>query len=208
MTRAKPLPPEERRRALIEATIPLLLEHGMAVSTRQVAEAAGVAEGTIFRVFGSKDDLVHAAITQALSTDDLGGALDALPPDTDLEKTLLVIVEALLDNARRMRTLFGIVRKDAHHAHPTPPRLPEGFEKDGPLRCPRPDPRAIHREVSSRIAAALLPHADHFRTTPEVVASTLISMTLGSVHPLSGEGEHVTPAAVVDLLLHGITKEA
>ena len=61
------MPPEERRAALVEATLPLLLEHGATVSTRQIAEAAGVAEGTIFRVFESKDDLVHACLHDALT---------------------------------------------------------------------------------------------------------------------------------------------
>ena len=51
-----PMSPDERRAALIDATLPLLLEHGRGVTTRQIAEAAGVAEGTIFRVFDSKDE--------------------------------------------------------------------------------------------------------------------------------------------------------
>ena len=81
------MPPEERRAALVEATLPLLLEHGATVSTRQIAEAAGVAEGTIFRVFESKDDLVHACLHDALTNDALAEQLDALPRDLDLPDT-------------------------------------------------------------------------------------------------------------------------
>ncbi len=48
MSRATPLPLDERRAALIAATEPLLEQFGRDVSTRQIAEAACVAEGTIF----------------------------------------------------------------------------------------------------------------------------------------------------------------
>ena len=63
--RARPMSPEERLDALIDATLSLLREHGRAVTTRQIAEAAGVAEGTIFRVVESKEELVELAITRA-----------------------------------------------------------------------------------------------------------------------------------------------
>ena len=58
--------PDERRAALIAATIPLLHEHGLDVSTRQIAHAAGVAEGTIFGVFESKSQLVICSVVKAL----------------------------------------------------------------------------------------------------------------------------------------------
>ena len=76
--------PDDRREALVDATIPLLHEHGRTVTTKQIADAAGVAEGTIFRAFGSKDDLIHAAVTDAITNDGLDAALRSLPSDADL----------------------------------------------------------------------------------------------------------------------------
>ena len=64
--RARPLSPEDRRAAILDAVIPLLIDHGAAVTTAEMAEAAGIAEGTIFRVFPDKASLLHAAIERSL----------------------------------------------------------------------------------------------------------------------------------------------
>ncbi len=69
--RASALPPDERRSMIIAATLPLLLEHGDRVTSRQIAEAAGIAEGTIFRVFADKDEIIAAVIETALDPEPL-----------------------------------------------------------------------------------------------------------------------------------------
>ena len=77
--------PEERRDKLIDATLNLLREHGRAVTTRQIAEAAGVAEGTIFRVVESKEELVELAITRAFEPGALAERIVEIDPDQPLE---------------------------------------------------------------------------------------------------------------------------
>ena len=72
--RARALPPDERRAAILTAVLPVVLDKGMSASTRELAQAAGVAEGTLFRVFDSKDDLILAAVSYThltLPTSDL-----------------------------------------------------------------------------------------------------------------------------------------
>src|SRR3954449_2147931 len=93
--RAAALPPGERREALIAATLPLVLEHGTEVSTRLIAEAAGVAEGTIFRVFPSKDDLIEAVVASAFDPSSLVEAIGRIDRSLPLDRRLTAAVELM-----------------------------------------------------------------------------------------------------------------
>ena len=72
------------------ATEPLLERFGREVSTRQIAEAAGVAEGTIFRAFATKDELIDAVIKDSF---DIAG------PATSSRRSIGVCAEERLTAA-------------------------------------------------------------------------------------------------------------
>src|SRR5690349_9398796 len=91
------MPPEERRSMIVQATLPLLLEHGEMVTTRQIADAAGIAEGTIFRAFDDKDDLIATVIDAALDPTPLEHALAAI----DRSLPFRDAVEAAIELAQR-----------------------------------------------------------------------------------------------------------
>src|SRR5579871_8414 len=80
---------------IISATLPLLLEHGERVTSRQIAEAAGIAEGTIFRVLADKDEIIVAVVEEALDTAPLETALAQLPADLSFEDALAAAVVVL-----------------------------------------------------------------------------------------------------------------
>ena len=70
--RAEALPQTERRDQIVDAALPLLREHGRQVTTRQIADAAGIAEGTIFRAFASKEEIIEAALARLADASVLG----------------------------------------------------------------------------------------------------------------------------------------
>lgn len=72
---------DERRAQIIEAVTPAVLAHGVAVTTRQLADCAGVAEGTLFKAFGDKESLLLALAEYHLTMEH-AGETDALPLDS------------------------------------------------------------------------------------------------------------------------------
>jgi AcrR family transcriptional regulator len=82
VTADKPTGPEEVSAALIEAAIALIVEEGLHVSVRTIADRASVNHGLIHTYFGSKDALLAAAADEinaraSAEVDDLGFP----PPD-------------------------------------------------------------------------------------------------------------------------------
>lgn len=237
MSRAKPLPPEARRRTLIEATQPLLATFGAQVSTRQIAEAAGVAEGTIFRVFDSKEALIRACLTDALTHEGLAADVAALPPGLGLEETVTALVTAVARRVESVRALLSVLHHPAfvdphrspHHAPiadgpiaqtpipqtPIPDAPTAGTAgaahhdpaSDDPSHCLRPDPRTLHEQVLDVLGSALEPHADALRVSPREAAATLLALTFGAHHPVSGDALFAAPSTIADLLLHGLSKD-
>ena len=77
---------------IVRSVLPLVLEHGAAVTTHQIAHAAGIGEGTIFRAFKDKEELLDACVHEALKPDDALAAIAEIPLDQPLASRL---VEAL-----------------------------------------------------------------------------------------------------------------
>src|SRR3954463_1235067 len=144
MGRATPLPPEERRATIIAATEPLLLARGREVSTREIAEAAGIAEGTIFRVFTTKDALIDAVFADAFDEHAGLDDLARIDPGLDLETRITCIVDVL---QRRVRRIFALVHALGYH------RMQPGLRRGGP-------PPADRTLVAGAIADLLEPDRD------------------------------------------------
>jgi AcrR family transcriptional regulator len=189
--RAGPLPPDDRRRAIIEAVIPLLLERGSAVTTREMAEAAGIAEGTIFRVFPDKPSVIHEAVKATMDPEPIRRALAAIPTRLPMGTQLREAAHILMDRGERLTALFGILRA----VRPPSPGPPAGARQ-----------YVIDANAATRAALAVLlqRHEDRLRIPPERAAVAFQGFVLAGSHPLIAPDKKATPEEMVDILLNGI----
>lgn len=176
--RAPALAPEERRAAIITAALPLLLERGSGVTTRQIAEAACVAEGTIFGVFPDKDAVIQAVVEAALDPEPAEQALAAIDPSLPFEEQLVAAVCIMQDQIANIWRLISSVGK----THVSP-RAPTDF---------------------AALAAIFEAHRSRLRTTPVMAARQLRALTLAVSHPVLFLDGPMEPNEIVTLLLDGI----
>jgi AcrR family transcriptional regulator len=77
-SRPRTKPPEERRDELMNAAQHLFLEHGVAQTTiEEITSAAGVAKGTFYLHFSSKDD-IRSALGERFALDHLAKTVAAI----------------------------------------------------------------------------------------------------------------------------------
>jgi len=185
--RARPLSPSDRREAIIEATRPLLYEHGQSTTTKLIAEAAGIAEGTIFRSFSTKDELFDAVLEREFDPESFFALVAEIDPDLPLRERLVAYTGLL------QRRFLGIFRLMAAMGMPKPPAK---FQDE-----------AARRRMHDQ-GLALLIGADAHRFTLPVdrVAELVRGLTFAASHPHLTEHQPLVPEEIVDVILHGVLR--
>jgi AcrR family transcriptional regulator len=182
--------PEQRRAMIIQTAIPLVAEFGAAVTTAKVARAAGIGEGTIFRVFADKDELLQACMAEALSPEHAVRELDAIDLSQPLPDRLAEAAEALQAHLARMGAIAGSLGHG-------------GGKHPGTVRG------AGRTESTARLRAALAellePDKAALRRPPEQIAALFFGLLF--TQPRTEDEPDLTPQELVEVFLHGAFSE-
>lgn len=179
--------PADRREALVAVTLELLREHGRDVTTRQIAEAAGIAEGTIFRVVACKEDLVDAAISRAFEPGDLVARIEGIDVALPLRERLVALARILQERVLATSSLMqkvGLVRPPDH-------------EHDSDEAAAR------RRQVADLMTGVVAGDAERLDVPVDHFVHVLRLLCFAGSHQHIADGRLLSPEEIVDTVLSG-----
>ncbi len=168
-----------------------MVEHGAALTSRQIAEAAGVAEGTVFRVFGDKETLLREAAETYLDPGPVRERLRAIDASLPLEDKVLRVLTILQE---RFRGVISIMSAIGHRGTEAPH-----------LRHPEPHRRW---EYASIVAKAVEPELGRLNLPPEDVAPYIRLIAFATSIPQFAAEKGFDARELARLIVHGIAGDA
>lgn len=183
---------------IVRTALPLVAEHGTAVTTGQIARAAGIGEATIFRVFADKDALLDACVAEVLRNDHVLNEIGEISLERPLAERLTEAVAAIDAYLARMGMVIGALfatgRKE-RGAHGGGAQAEAGLDRGA----------AMERTLEA-IAELFEPERDALRLPPDQIAAMFMGLAFSRSRPV---GETTLPIeAAIDVFLNGALNAA
>lgn len=175
---------------IIDTVIPLVLEHGVEVTSREIAQAAGIAEGTVFRVFEDKNEIIDAAVERVMDPMDVLESLASIDRDLPLQVTLESAVTLLQARVQSVVAFMSALGPRDHARH---------FKPGEGHRLPL-------AEAMDAVQALLEPHRDQIRVPLVTAVDYIRVLVFGTSMPYL-RGAQPNPSALTDFILRGIAAE-
>ena len=189
--RAPAMSVDDRRAAIVAVAVPMLADSGGSVTTGEIAAAAGIAEGTLFRAFRDKQALFSACLQAVLESEAEVAQIEGVDRSLPLPERLALGVQAVSDYQNRLWSMLvamraaGIDPRGAEHGH------------DGP-------PTAMIR-ISGAVAGLF--DVATLRVSPDLAARLLLGFVFSNRLQAAGLGDTgASLAELVDLFLNGILR--
>jgi AcrR family transcriptional regulator len=168
---------------IIQAVTPLIIEHGKQVTSQQMASAAGIAEGTVFRAFGSKENLIKAAVDAHLDPEPFRRELRSVSAELPLQEKIAAIVCLM---RARFSTVFRMVAALGLQERP-PTKAQDNF--------------------AGLLGELLAPDLDKLNLPPERVAQVIRMVTVAASLPVFSDTLDFSEAELTEIILYGIAGE-
>jgi AcrR family transcriptional regulator len=170
------------------------------VSTREIAQAAGIAEGTIFRAFADKRELMLAVAQEAMNPADGERTFrESIEGLDDLRAKVVVVAQRI---QARMHLTMTVMMATRRYLMAEEASAPPAGAKPGPPAFVV----AAQSELNTRLREMFEAHRHELSVSPEVAASALRSLVFGSGRFELGLGAVLTPTDIADVLLDGLLR--
>jgi AcrR family transcriptional regulator len=214
--RAAPMSRDDRRDALIHVFVDLAHREGRKPTTSEIAQEAGVAEGTIFRVFATKEALEREAVQAAFCPAPVRRRITAIDPEGTLRDRLVDftrIMQARFTEVFGLMAALGLTEppnrgphlacyEAGRHLRGTSGGRDEG--DDGDVGDGGEDHVPAHQPLLDAIHALLVHDEDQLVVPAAELVHRLRLLTFSGSHPGIADGKVLTPEEIVDTVLFGL----
>ena len=198
--------PDDRRDALISVFLDLAHREGRTPSTAEIAREAGVAEGTIFRAFATKDALEEEAVQVAFCPAPVHRSIAAIGTDLPVRDRLVAFATIM---QRRFVEVFGLMgalglteppNRGPHLACYAAGHHLRGASDEGVGDC---EP---HQPLLDTIDELVIGEPDAFVVPARDVVHRIRLLCFSGSHPGIADGMTLTPEEIVDTVLFGLLR--